>query len=368
VNSLRRIKDAYHFYSPDSGVNENSYKDYLAQVRNIGKDEEMAKFLFHKVRIEPNWGLLSEQASGIFQQQLVEKLPQYADVPPRLLNSVYSRLLAFVQSRKNKPIIRLEIEDLLQSTIGERYCPSPKPIIVKTSLDHETELNTALYFDWSYFFGGRERNFPPTQDWNAKLLGELQETKEWIINHLRIRKIRLTGNRRLSASLAFGAVFSAVAGFTVEMEYRGDLWATDSHSTSSTPEFHWISNFEEGTGERLVVTIGIIRDIASEVKHYLKSEENLNLPLLNIKSDQPITSDEQANLAVRKLKELISQALLNGKFSKIELFFTGPSHLALFLGHRLNATAPIQCYEWVGSGKYVPTCLLKANCDVTSHH
>jgi hypothetical protein len=318
----------------------------------------MAKFLFHKVRIEPNWGLLKEQASGVFQHQLIEKLPQYADVPSRVLHNVYTRLLAFVQSRKNKPIMRLEVEDVIQSAIEERYCLSPKPIIVKTSIDHETELNTALCFDWGHFFGRKERKFPPTQDWNTELLGELQETKEWIVNHLRIRRIRLTGSRRLSASLAFGAIFSAVAGFTIEMEYRGELWATNSHPTSSTPEFHWISNFEEGTGERLVVTIGIIRDIASEVKHYLKSEGNLNPPLLNIKSDQPITSDEQANLAVRKLKELISQVLLDDTFTKIDLFFAGPSHVALFLGHRLNATASIQCYEWVSSGKYVPTCLL----------
>lgn len=62
----------------------------------------------------------------------------------------------------------------------------------------------------------------------------------------------------------------------------------------------------------------------------------------------------------RKLKELISQVLLDGKFTKIDLFFAGPSHVALFLGHRLNATAPIQCYEWVGSAKYVPTCLLRS--------
>jgi SMODS-associated and fused to various effectors sensor domain len=34
----------------------------------------------------------------------------------------------------------------------------------------------------------------------------------------------------------------------------------------------------------------------------------------------------------------------------------GPAFLALLLGHRINATAPIQSYEWVGSGKYVPTC------------
>jgi CBASS immunity sensor of nucleotide second messenger signals len=41
-----------------------------------------------------------------------------------------------------------------------------------------------------------------------------------------------------------------------------------------------------------------------------------------------------------------------------DLFFAGPAFLALFLGHRLNATARVQCYERVESGDYVPACLL----------
>ncbi|MBI4640000.1 MAG: SAVED domain-containing protein [Candidatus Tectomicrobia bacterium] len=43
---------------------------------------------------------------------------------------------------------------------------------------------------------------------------------------------------------------------------------------------------------------------------------------------------------------------------QIDLFFAGPASLALFLGHRLNATAPIQCYEHVSTGHYIATCRL----------
>ena len=60
------------------------------------------------------------------------------------------------------------------------------------------------------------------------------------------------------------------------------------------------------------------------------------------------------------IKSAIAAALLSTKMQNIHLYYAGPSHLALFLGHRLNATAPVQCYEWTGPGHYVPTCALCA--------
>ncbi|MDP9353383.1 MAG: hypothetical protein M3P51_17825 [Chloroflexota bacterium] len=38
------------------------------------------------------------------------------------------------------------------------------------------------------------------------------------------------------------------------------------------------------------------------------------------------------------------------------MYYAGPGVLAVFLGHRLNATAPVQCYERVGTDQHVPTC------------
>jgi hypothetical protein len=53
-----------------------------------------------------------------------------------------------------------------------------------------------------------------------------------------------------------------------------------------------------------------------------------------------------------------SDPLVHAGSKQVHLFFAGPAFLALFLGHRLNATAPIQCYERVSTGQYVPTCRL----------
>jgi hypothetical protein len=82
------------------------------------------------------------------------------------------------------------------------------------------------------------------------------------------------------------------------------------------------------------------------------------MPSLHLKGQDPIVSPEQANLAVRDIKERLSNALHRTGAQQIDLFFAGPAFLALFLGHRLNATAPTQCYEHIETGHYVPTCRL----------
>src|SRR5262249_25234245 len=104
--------------------------------------------------------------------------------------------------------------------------------------------------------------------WNERVLGDLRATRAWIREARRTRHIALSGNRRLSASLAIGFIFSAVSGFSVETMYRGQVWATDAHPNGSTPAYPFIQagSSEDVRGERLVVSIGIIRDIAEEVE------------------------------------------------------------------------------------------------------
>jgi hypothetical protein len=143
------------------------------------------------------------------------------------------------------------------------------------------------------------------------------------------------------------------------MEYRdGELWATNAHPTSETPDYHWIYKPVEASEEQLVVSVGVLRNPAPEVESFLRRHELAGMPTLHVMGEAPIFSPEQANIAVRRLKDVISQTLINARSTRLHLFFAGPSILALLFGHRMNATAPIQCYERVSPGHYVPSCLL----------
>jgi hypothetical protein len=359
VNGLRRLRDPYPFYDTSSGVFQNSYEDYKEKVKKLGKNDEMAEFLFHKVLIEDKWGSLNDKAKGIFKDEFFAHLPEF-DIRSREQEKVFENLLVLVRSQKNKPASRIQLIHAIHSAIDEENIPS-KPVLINTALEEIPEQGKELQFLWKHFFGGSERIYPPASEWNARMYQELLETKKWIQENRSTRKVRLSGNRRISASLAIGSVFSAVSGFVIEAEQRdGQIWSTDSYANEKTPNYEFSTQFEKRSGKELILTIGITREsIAPEVIAYLQGQDLLHFPKLHLFSQIPIVSAEQANLAADKIKKEIKRALNETKANRVHLFYAGPAHLALFLGHRWNALAPLQCYEWVSTGQYIPTCSLE---------
>lgn len=362
VNNLRSIRDPYDFYE-NSRIFENSYNDYSARVKAMGKTDEDADFLFRKVLIRKDLSVAADFGKALFKQSLEDNLPYHRDFSPRILEEIYTELSTFVRSRRNQTISRNEIEASLRARVPTQFRPPSFPIHLHTAInDMETDADsTALRFEWADFFAGENRNYPPPEVWNERLVGELLETKKWILERRSTRRIFLTGNRRLSTSLAIGSVFSAVAGFPLEMQYRDEVYATDAHAALETPDYQIQSQrFGNETGERLIVSVGIIRDVVPDVDEYLQKQGLYDLPMLHIKGDAPIVSSEQGNLVTGKIKSLISENIVQSGAKQIDLFIASPAFLALFLGHRLNATAPVQCYERVAAGQYEPTCLLFA--------
>jgi hypothetical protein len=359
VNGLRRVRDPYGFYENGSAIKDNSFEGYVKIVRRLGHTEQEAHFLFEKVLIDADLSTVRSHGEALFRQSLIDHLPEYRDLANRTLGDIYANLGTFVRGRKNQPMTRVEIETKLREKINPSELPPLRPVLVYTSIRVENDYKgPGLRFDWAPFFGGETRSFLPSERWNQQLIAELRETRDWIVRHRNIRRIKLTGNRRLSASLAIGSVFSAVAGFSIEMDYRGEPWATDAHPTSDTPAYPLICRTAGDAGEYLVVSVGILRSIASEVEGDLERHGLADMPMLHLKGEHAITSPQHANIAVRAIKDSISETLSRTGSKRVDLFFAGPAVLALFLGHRLNATTPIQCYERVAAGHYVPTSRL----------
>lgn len=362
VNSLRRVRGPYGFYGGTSTIMDNSYRDYAQTVIKIGRTEKDAAFLYTKVMLQDDLSAHHSYGKASFLAELQHYHPFYRTLSGYVHDDIYAHVSAFVQSRRTQTITRSELEESLLEKVPPHLRPPMQPVQIHT-IAQETDPDaepTKLSFAWIPFFGGQTREFPPADVWNGRLLGELQTSKVWILEHRKVRHIALSGNRRLSASLAIGFVFSAVSGFSVAMMYRGSVWATDAHPNSTTPAYPLIpsGSFEDVRGDRLVVSIGIMRDIAQEVESDLGRHGLAGMPLQHFKGEEPIVSPEQANLLVRNIKDLLSKALYCTGARQIDLFFAGPAFLALFLGHRLNATAPVQCYEHVETGRFVATCQL----------
>ena len=360
VNSLRRIRDPYEFYE-GSQIFDNSYTGYLERVRGMGKTHEDADFLFKKVLILGDLSLARDTGKVLFKQSLNDNLPHHREMPDRVLEEIYSEVSTFVRGRRNQTITRNELETNFRVRVPPNLLPPIFPIRIHTAINEiETDADkTALRFEWSEFFAGENRNYPPPEVWNERLIGELLNAKNWILEKRSTRKIFLTGSRRLSASLAIGSIFSAVAGFSIETQQREQIYATNAHAAPETPDYDLQSQvFGKEKGERLIVSIGIIRDVVPEVDEYLQKQGLSEMPGLHIKGAAAITSPEQANLVTGEIKRLISDNVVRSGARQIDLFIAAPAFLALFLGHRLNATALVQCYERVAANQYEPTCLL----------
>ncbi|MBA4496306.1 SAVED domain-containing protein [Paenactinomyces guangxiensis] len=360
VNALRRLRDSQPFYESSSGVMQHSMEAYKERVRKLGKSDEIADFLYQKVLIESDWYLHSdEKTKGLFQSQLIEHHPMYEDLSVKELNNVYIALHNLVRTHKARPITRLQIEQTIQSAISERNRLTSHPIILFTEIEPSKRERKELHFKWTPFFGGAEREYPSSKEWNEGLMRDLQETRDWIIKNRSTRHILLKDNRRISSAIAIGSVFSAVSGFVVEIDYRGERWATNDHPTAETPLYPLSTEFQKGDDNHLVVTVGIMKDhVMSEVNEYLRQANLSQLSMLHLTSREPILSPKHANVAVEAIKKEIKNTLGVCRTKCIHLFYAGPSHLALFLGHRWNALAPVQCYEWTHTGMYTPTCLI----------
>lgn len=362
TNGLRRLRDPYGFYGPDSAILEKSYDDYVSIVEGMGRSAEDASFLFTKVKIEPDWAPARASAAAQFRDALLREIPDFRDVPGRIVDDAYSALTTIVRGSRNKPIRRDEMEEALRKFLGTDNKTVHPPLRIHTAMDATREAPAQeLALPWSKFFGGEGRIFPPPTEWNDELVAELRGTKQWALEHRATRRIRLSGNRRLSASVAFGFVFSAVAGYAIDVVARdGAVWSTGDHQIPGTPTYVLNQSqlpSSEGRAD-LVVSIGVMRDIATEVSSSLARHGLETAYVLHLSGAEPIQSAQQANALVADLKKHISAAIRDSEAVIVHLFIAAPAFLAVLLGHRLNASAPVQCYEWVSSGNYVPTCRL----------
>ncbi len=187
VRTLRRIRGPYGFYDEDSALMRNSYEEYARKVQALKRSREEADFLYKKVLIEADLSMHRSHGKALFKQSLRDHLPYHQDMPDRVLDDIYAELATFVQSRRNQPISRRELEEKLREKVPADFLPPVRPIQVRTiASEDEADLDTlALALAWAPFFGGAAREYPPPRIWNERLLGDLRGAKDWILKHIR---------------------------------------------------------------------------------------------------------------------------------------------------------------------------------------
>lgn len=360
LNGLRRVRDAFPFYDEAQNIQDESYYQFEERVKEGGGNKEKADFIFSKVWFDIDLVDAEDHPRELFRESLLRAFPIFEEISIKSSNVAYTELVRLVESRLNQPIYRYELENILLRSVGGMHHWEQ---ILRIHTNHESNLKNApqgsIVFDWEKFFGGVDREFPPSKDWNNELLFQLSETKKWILSSTRPRLVRLSGNRRPSAIFAFGSIFSSVSGFVIQMETKDGLWVTNNYPNSDTPHYTWNEELRdsEALGE-LAIGIGILKNVIPEVESFLESMKFTG-PRLYLMGDSAILSDHHNNSAVDQAKNIILDHLGKHNARKAHLFMATPAQFALFLGHRLNATCVIQCYERKAPNVYFPTCLIQ---------
>jgi hypothetical protein len=353
--------DTAAFYPSRTGLVSNTEADFIARVTSLGGDEIQGRFLLSKVRIMHRHGVTEQSAAALFDNEMHKCFTECHSLAYPERDAIYPRVRALIEGRRGKPISRHQILSAITHN-GALSFPSFKQREVHTLHDETPYRGNAIVLPWQRFFGRKERSYPEADEWVEILLGQLRRLNGWLEESASTRNLRLTGQRRLSANMAFGWAFPAVGGYNIIHEHRGEFWRTNRHPTSDTPAYAFAEQFLPGEGEALILSISIgPNSIGGEVR---RAVELLGLGAaahLELHSTDPLTCADQINVAVKNAKAGLSNALRKSGARTIHLFLATPATFALFFGHRLNGVASVQCYERGAPAEYARTCLLRTH-------
>ena len=77
VNALRRVRDAYPFYTGVDEIRDASFGDFVEAVERADRSREDAEFLFSKVQVEADAPDAERLACEVFSASLKGALPGY---------------------------------------------------------------------------------------------------------------------------------------------------------------------------------------------------------------------------------------------------------------------------------------------------
>ncbi|WP_281868848.1 alpha/beta fold hydrolase [Brevibacillus parabrevis] len=216
--------------------------------------------------------------------------------------------------------------------------------------------------DWTKHFhiSASSRCLPSLDIWEKEIQPEIDfVSKEWSEKWVRQGGvIRIYAKLCLTGALLLGSKLSVTKGVKVEVEHYGQIWAADNvDPTYKARPMYTLGNPVEN--QRAVLILSVTKDIQNEVMQYLSDtkvnyKKMVNLFPMNGPGHNSIENNKQALSFAISVKNEVEQ-LKNEGIKELYLFLNAPLSVALFVGHRLTASCPIQTFEFNGTG-YVLSC------------
>jgi hypothetical protein len=347
-----RVRRARPFYAPFADVAKASdaqlRSDLIAEFgARLG--EFVAQGVEVDERVLPN----RDAALLAFGLALHRAFPDL-EASPGKIEGAFEALSGLARRSIGTPVGRTTLAEVLTTQLGRPVAQRRAfPLHIRSD---RNEINSdALEIDASRYSGG-SAPFPNPVIWRTGLATELGATAKWLRSHGQSR-IALSGSYRLTIAFTLGWSFRSATGFEIEIPTREGAWATDDRPGQNETFPTWqVTAATSLGGDRLAVSVGIIRDPAADL---LERGAVSPASLLRLLVPGPLTSARAAQAGAATVKAAAASAAAGLRPQGIDLYMAGPAAFAVALGHRWNAMPPTQLHEFVAADhRYVATAFL----------
>lgn len=347
-----RVRKARPFYAPFKDIaNASDAKLQSDLVGEFGTD--LGKFVAESVEVFERVLPDRRTALNAFAASVHAAFP-HIDASQKRIEAAFEPLSSLARRSLGVPLGRDTLIRLIEEAIGATLLPRTTfPIHIRSD---RNELNDAALEINANGFSGGPIPFPGPDRWQADLVDPLENTARWLRSRS-VSRIGIGGSYRLTTAFAIGRSFRSAIGFDLDIATRDGSWSTDDRPRPDAAYPAWtIIDADTLLGERMVVSIGILRDPSAD----LVAANTVRRPeLLSAVLAAPIISGDAVQAAVAAIKSAVSATAARLRPAAIDLYFAGPAAFAVALGHRWNAMPPTQLHEFIaGDRRYVPTALL----------
>lgn len=193
-------------------------------------------------------------------------------------------------------------------------------------------------------------------NWKRVVEG-LRDVKEAIRKIQPVPIVRVQGSKHLTGAFVIGRVFASATVKELLVRQGDDLWSSRANCGGMESPLSVSVEDDSVSSRHLFVEIGERRSIRGAVREFAASSGVAPTAYLRFEranSSASVLDGATACAIVQQVKEELQVITQKRRIEKIHLFGALPQGLMMLLGHRLNATVPVQLYEFDGS-KYQPS-------------
>lgn len=228
---------------------------------------------------------------------------------------------------------------------------------------HAFEQTPTVELDWTRFFDIDVRRVASPEEWRENLLPNLRRAREQIEATPQGKYIDLRGKVPLTAALAIGNAFRAVAGFKFRVEQPTNtetfLWRSDAPpSGDGLGDPHT----EGEAGDDIVVGLGITGPMLPAVRRLradLAAAALVYVEPVGGPGQTAVVDAGHASALAASARDLLQWAREQYSAKRLHLVVYSPAAFAVFLGQRLNALGVVVTYERNVDGQYQESVSLR---------